>query len=89
MPKPSFPLILIKRLLVYVWILYRRIIRFNSWNLVISGCVRLGDVELALKVLGPVFSLVRPNLATFNTLLSVIPDIACLDYMDLLLGMWR
>ena len=30
MPKPSFPLILIKKLLVYVWILYKIIIRSNN-----------------------------------------------------------
>ena len=30
MPKPSFPLILIKRLLVYAWILYVTIIRSNK-----------------------------------------------------------
>ena len=30
-PKPSFHLILIKRLLLFAWILYEIIIRFNNW----------------------------------------------------------
>ena len=58
----------------------------SSWNSVIAGCVRLGDVELALKVLGKMVSFVRPNSATFNTLLSVIPDITCLDWLKELHG---
>ncbi|ONK78948.1 uncharacterized protein A4U43_C01F1320 [Asparagus officinalis] len=53
----------------------------SSWNSVIAGCVWLGEVELALNVLGKMVEDVRPNHATFNTLLPVISEISTLDLL--------
>ncbi|XP_058084587.1 pentatricopeptide repeat-containing protein At3g16610-like [Magnolia sinica] len=49
-----------------------------SWNSLIAGCVCHGDGELALEMLGLMLvspSSVKPNSATFNTLLPVIPTL--------------
>nr|CAD1831850.1 unnamed protein product [Ananas comosus var. bracteatus] len=53
----------------------------TSWNSIVAGCVRFGDVELALDVLGEMISVggVGPNPATFNTMLSLIPFVPSLD----------
>lgn len=53
----------------------------STWNAVIAGCVRAGDAELAVQLLGEMVSApgVAPNAATFNTLLHVI---AALRHVD-------
>lgn len=60
----------------------------SSWNSVIAGCVRSGDAELALDMLGAMLlkSSVKHNSATFNTLLPVIPNIANIDRIKELHG---
>lgn len=58
----------------------------SSWNSVIAGCVRSGDAELAMRVLGQMVGSVRPDSATFNTVLSVIPDVLRLDWLKELHG---
>lgn len=58
----------------------------SSWNSVIAGCVRSRDVELAMRVLGQMAGSARPDSATFNTVLSVIPDVLLLDWLKQLHG---
>ncbi|KAJ8617544.1 hypothetical protein MRB53_013730 [Persea americana] len=60
-------------------------VEVSSWNSLIAGCVNYGDGGLALEMLGRMlgsgpFS-VKPNLATFNTLLPVIPTISSLAWL--------
>ncbi|OVA03451.1 Pentatricopeptide repeat [Macleaya cordata] len=51
-------------------------VEVSSWNSIMAGCVRSGDVELAFETLRRMLVSefpVKPNSATFNTLLPVIP----------------
>ncbi|KAH0449413.1 hypothetical protein IEQ34_020105 [Dendrobium chrysotoxum] len=59
-----------------------------SWNSFIAGCVRSGNIELALEILGEMVSTstVSLNAATFNTLLPVIPKIPALNWLKELHG---
>lgn len=57
-------------------------VQASSWNSLIAGCVRYGDVDLALEMLGQMLTLapsLKPNLATINTLVSVVPTISSLN----------
>lgn len=55
----------------------------STWNAVIAGCVRAGDGELAVELLGEMVSAggVAPNVATFNTLLHVIAALRGVDVL--------
>lgn len=68
----------------------------SSWNSLIAGCVSYGDGDLALEMLGRMVALgrfsVKPNLATMNTLLPVIPTIsslACLKELHAFVIRWQ
>ncbi|XP_077236575.1 pentatricopeptide repeat-containing protein At3g16610-like [Tasmannia lanceolata] len=52
----------------------------SSWNSIIAGCVRRGDGDLALEIVKEMLveSSIKPNLATFNTLLPAIPTFSSL-----------
>ncbi|CAL9105232.1 unnamed protein product [Musa acuminata var. zebrina] len=60
----------------------------SSWNSIVAGCVRYGDLELALGMLGEMLSSgsFKPNAATINTLLPLIPTIPALDSLKVLHG---
>ncbi|RWV83586.1 hypothetical protein GW17_00054784 [Ensete ventricosum] len=60
----------------------------SSWNSIVAGCVRYGDSELALWMLGEMLSTgsFKPNAATINTLLPLIPTIPSLDSLKGLHG---
>ncbi|WVZ92277.1 hypothetical protein U9M48_038355 [Paspalum notatum var. saurae] len=55
----------------------------STWNSVMAGCVRAGNGELALELLGEMVSIggVVPNAATFNTLLHVISALRGVDVL--------
>ncbi|KAF6158226.1 hypothetical protein GIB67_015020 [Kingdonia uniflora] len=46
-------------------------VKVSCWNSIMAGCVRCGDTDLAFETFRRMS--VRPNSATFNTLLPVIP----------------
>ncbi|XP_026451559.1 pentatricopeptide repeat-containing protein At3g16610-like [Papaver somniferum] len=56
-------------------------VEVSSWNSIMAGCVRVGDGKLAFetfrRMLVSEFP-VKPNSATFNTLLPIIPMELCL-----------
>lgn len=55
----------------------------STWNAVIAGCVRAGNGELAIELLGKMVSVggVVPNVATFNTVLHVISVLRGVDVL--------
>ncbi|KAK8944247.1 Pentatricopeptide repeat-containing protein [Platanthera zijinensis] len=60
-----------------------------SWNSLLAGCVRGGNIPLVLKILGEMAassSSVTMNAATFNTLLPAIPNILSLKELKALHG---
>ncbi|KAF9615192.1 hypothetical protein IFM89_022454 [Coptis chinensis] len=59
-------------------------VKVSSWNSIMAGCVRNGDGVLAFETLRRMLvsgSCLKPDSATFNTLLSVIPTDSTLIWL--------